>query len=212
MASNVHSNYSYTKENISNSTIRYRFCKKDNPVTFMDIINGFGSTGSGDDFLPVFTSALKDATTQLTAYQWECPPVWPLNKNGQQFEFVTNQCPQLGFAQQDFSSFREHFYANIGQQVCSFKNPSGDCTLVVPLPKQTSHGYLDYKNISTFTENAPLNVQRSLWAKVASELAQGLTSGPKWLSTCGLGVHYLAIRIDDKPKYYSFVEYANMTL
>ena len=31
--------------------------------------------------------------------------------------------------------------------------------------------------------------------------------GTKWLSTHGLGVSYLHVRIDKYPKYYSFTEY-----
>lgn len=32
---------------------------------------------------------------------------------------------------------------------------------------------------------------------------------PRWLSTSGLGVSYLHVRIDSRPKYYSFDEYRN---
>jgi len=32
---------------------------------------------------------------------------------------------------------------------------------------------------------------------------------PRWLSTSGLGVSYLHVRIDKRPKYYSFDEYRN---
>jgi len=34
---------------------------------------------------------------------------------------------------------------------------------------------------------------------------------PRWLNTHGLGVHYLHVRIDEKPKYYSdYPEYAKI--
>ena len=34
---------------------------------------------------------------------------------------------------------------------------------------------------------------------------------PRWLSTSGLGISYLHVRIDKRPKYYSHQEYLTET-
>jgi hypothetical protein len=48
------------------------------------------------------------------------------------------------------------------------------------------------------------------WQKVGEKMEESLLSAnnaPRWLSTSGLGVSYLHVRIDNRPKYYSFDEY-----
>ncbi|CAG8805806.1 20175_t:CDS:2, partial [Racocetra persica] len=81
-----------------------------------------------------------------------------------------------------------------------------DATLIVPMP----HHNLDYKNLSNFTKNAPKEQQIKFWQEVANKLSESLETGtprPRWLSTHGLGVPYLHVRIDNKPKYYSHLSF-----
>ena len=112
---------------------------------------------------------------------------------------------------QNFASFQEHFDKQHGHSVCSFNNIGGDATLVTPLPIRTTNGFLDFKCLSSFVENADHKTQTQLWKVVAIRLSDQLTDGrPRWLSTNGMGVHYLHIRIDSRPKYYSYKVYHNL--
>jgi len=192
-----------------NRVIKYRFKNANNPLTYDDFIE-FLISEKSEAFLKVLTGALKDATSKLSAYLWECAPVSNDTKGTTQFEFTATKSTELSKIKQDFSSFWEHISKNRREYACSFQNIGGDATLIVPIPIGVSQNkYLDYKNISNFTENAELNQRKYFWKKVAIELSKDLESDgkPRWLSTNGLGVHYLHIRIDKKPKYYSFENY-----
>lgn len=197
--------YSYRKESLHHRVRKFTFFKNDViPFTFSDFVTVFKVPSNSYDFLQVFIRSLKEANGELVAYLWECPPVTSLTMNRQQFQFVVTEAPQLAEIRQNYSSFMEHFRRH--KNVCSFTNLGRDATLVVPIPQPG----LDFKNLSHFTKNATLETQYHLWARVARELSLGLKNGssPKWVSTNGLGVYYLHIRIDDHPKYYSFEKYA----
>jgi hypothetical protein len=109
----------------------------------------------------------------------------------------------------DYSSFREHFNRSNDRNVVSFSSLSGD-TLVVPMPKQSYNRTLDYKNLREFSNNASMEQKEKFWQKVGEKMEEKLldaSGSPRWLSTSGLGVSYLHVRIDSRPKYYSFEEY-----
>jgi dihydroneopterin aldolase len=98
------------------------------------------------------------------------------------------------------------------KQTISFPNLEKDGILVIPRKKwsQDLKEFLDYKNLSQFTKNAPEEQQQEFWKKVANKLAEELEknpNAPRWLNASGLGVKYLHIRIDEKPKYYNHDEY-----
>ena len=119
---------------------------------------------------------------------------------------------------QNYSSFNEYFTKDLSDDAVSFPSLGKDAKLVVPTPTKSGNWInnnkerFDYKNISQFTKNAPLKKQYNFWQEVANELEKSLDNSentPKWLSTHGLGIHYLHVRIDSRPKYYSWSEYSN---
>ena len=60
-----------------------------------------------------------------------------------------------------------------------------------------------YATLKDFTDNAPKKQQQELWKLVAKEAKkQSKKFGKVWISTHGLGVPYLHVRISSKPKYY----------
>ena len=85
------------------------------------------------------------------------------------------------------------------QHATSFPNLSGDTVLVVPMPR-TGKSYVTLKD---FTDNAPMKQQQELWKLVAREAKKQVKEfGKVWISTHGLGVPYLHVRISSQPKYY----------
>lgn len=107
----------------------------------------------------------------------------------------------------DSGPFAKHLadIAIAGTCAGNFPNKKKDAILIIPGAKKD----IDYKNISQFTINAPQEQQQKLWQEVANRLSKELekNEAPKWLSTHGLGVHYLHVRIDNHPKYYHFEQY-----
>ena len=82
----------------------------------------------------------------------------------------------------------------------AFPNLSGDTVLVVPMPKKGK----SYATLKDFVDNAPMKQQQELWKLVAKESPKKQVKkfGKVWISTHGLGVPYLHVRIASQPKYY----------
>lgn len=57
---------------------------------------------------------------------------------------------------------------------------------------------------------APFEQVEIFWKKVGEEIHNSIEGVEKWVSTSGLGVHWLHLRIDIKPKYYSYQPYKNL--
>lgn len=80
----------------------------------------------------------------------------------------------------------------------AFSNPTGTCTLVSP-PDQGKN----FAHIGLFYKNASQHEIRALWKKVATEIEKRLKLKKViYVSTHGLGVPWLHVRICDFPKYY----------
>ena len=60
-----------------------------------------------------------------------------------------------------------------------------------------------YATLKDFVDNAPMKQQQELWKLVAKEAKKQVKKfGKVWISTHGLGVPYLHVRISNQPKYY----------
>jgi len=102
---------------------------------------------------------------------------------------------------QDYSPFNEYFFKPKNKYVTSFSNLSGDSILIIPIPNKSKYNYTTLKD---FIDNAPLKQQKAFWIHVAECIIELLKIVDKvYLNTHGLGVYYLHVRLDTKPKYYS---------
>jgi hypothetical protein len=154
----------------------------------------------GDEaFRDAFISILADAP--YPAYFWETPPV-TLATIKRPFEFVQMDSPQLARVRPTPNAFRSYF--DCDKEIVAFSNLGGDAYLVVPCP-QTSDD--TYTHIGAFTTKAPMSQQHALWQAVGRALAQRLNPQPIWVSTSGLGVYWLHIRLDSYPKYYTYTPF-----
>ena len=82
----------------------------------------------------------------------------------------------------------------------AYSNLGGDAALIVPCPREPLSAY---SQISTFARGAPDDQQHQLWVLVAEALKRRLGDRPVWVSTSGLGIYWLHIRLDSTPKYYT---------
>ena len=98
---------------------------------------------------------------------------------------------------QDLKTFEEKFKKE--KYAVSFPNLSGDTILVVPVPRKGKR----FTNMFYFMNNASEIQKKELWKKVAEQAKEFLkTNENVWISTHGLGVNYLHVRICNNPKYY----------
>jgi len=107
----------------------------------------------------------------------------------------TNLLPKI----QDYTPFLEHIKKSKNKYVTSFWNLSGNTRLVIPIPKKNKN----FCTLNEFCKNASKTQQQKFWKKVAIEIKKYKKNHEKvYLSTHGLGVSYLHIRIESTPKYY----------
>lgn len=153
-------------------------------------------------FRAFFISLLADAP--FSAFFWETPALTKATVN-QVFEFVLVDSPQLAFVRADSSAFADRFSAaGENESIVTFPNLRKDALLVVPRPQASTS---TYRHIAAFVREAPEPQKHALWQSVGLALEQRLDEHPLWLSTSGLGVYWLHVRLDSRPKYYSYDPY-----
>jgi len=138
--------------------------------------------------------------TSRTPGRWETPPM-TLQTMDEPFEYVLVPAPELRRTP-DHSAFAEHF-ADARDRITTFPNLSRTSTMIVPTP----HDDRDYAHLGAFLHTAPWGSVHALWKRVAQEVSASLNDQPLWLSTAGLGVPWLHLRIDRRPKYYAHAAY-----
>lgn len=183
----------------SAKVLRYELLNDGRPLSWSNVVDRWQND---QWFRRYFISLLIDAP--YPAYFWETPPVTRATMD-RQFEFVLVDSPQLANVTADQRSFDEHFSAaDPDASVIKFSNIGGDATLIVPCPRGAISAY---SQLSSFARLAPADQQHQFWALVASTLERCLGAERVWLSTSGLGVYWLHIRLDSTPKYYTHQPY-----
>jgi len=155
-----------------------------------------------DSFRTLFTTLLADAPYR--AYLWETPPI-TRSTAARGFEFVLVESPALAGSVPDPEAFAGPFEAaGTGAEVAAFPNLSGDAILVAPCPRSPDDVY---PHLAAFSRTTPAARQRAFWRAVGAAVSERLSDRPLWLSTNGLGVAWLHVRLDSRPKYYAFEAY-----
>ena len=139
---------------------------------------------------------------EFGAYAWECPPV-KKGTTSHPFECVFVSSPLLDTMPPDPQAFAEHFRR--GADVVTFANLGGDAVLVAPCPGGPGS---NFSHLASFTRTASALQQDALWKAVGVAMDRRTGSRLAWLSTAGLGVAWLHVRLDDRPKYYRHLAYA----
>lgn len=152
---------------------------------------------TSDEFRSFFVSLLVEAP--IAAYRWETPPVTATTV-GRDFEFVLLRNDALVRAV-DRAAFADHF---TDDEVVVFANLSGDATMIVPCPVADG---ASYGHLASFVRSAPRAQVHRLWRAVGEVVRAQLGARPVWLSTAGMGVAWLHVRLDSRPKYYGHAPY-----
>ncbi len=140
------------------------------------------------------------AQMPFSAFYWETPPLRADMVN-QHFEFVVIDSLPLAKVSANATPFREQFGAAL---VNSFWNLGADAKLIVPRPLLAER---HYAHLAAFVRSEAREQQDQFWRLVGIEYEAALGEQPRWLSTAGLGVSWLHLRIDSRPKYYRHSPY-----
>jgi hypothetical protein len=122
------------------------------------------------------------------SYFWECDQVDMKNP----FRFAIFDSKTLAKRKQDDNAFKGAINCS-NKLAIAFPSLNTEVILVVPCHKSTA----DYTSLATFSRTAPINQQVAFWKKVGQNIKEG-----DWISTSGLGVAWLHVRIAQRPKYY----------
>lgn len=133
------------------------------------------------------------------AVAWECPAL-SRRSLGDPGRFVVVESPSLARVPPEPDAFAEHF----GQEpVAVFSNLGGSSTLIAPAPD----GGPGFPHLLAFLRTADPTRIDALWRTVAAVALGEVSERPRWLSTAGLGVYWLHVRLDPRPKYYRHAPY-----
>jgi hypothetical protein len=177
---------------------RYVPLRGGSPVRYRDVLRYWQDDES---FRSFFISLL--ATSEFAGYRWETPPV-TAHTAERAFEFVLLDAPEVARSP-DVRAFAEQFKAAAADQaVVTFPNLGNDAVLVVPCPAGPPAAYV---HLASFVRRAPPAQVHELWQRVGAAMESRLSASPTWLSTAGMGVAWLHVRLDARPKYYGYAPY-----
>ncbi len=135
------------------------------------------------------------------ALAWECAPLSRDNAERPMSMHVLPH-PALARAEPDPQPFAEHMAAGAGtERVVWFENFGHDARLVVPCAPKPR---VRFGHLVDFLTHASLAQRDALWSLVGRLACEHLarTDQPVWVSTAGMAVAWLHVRLDLRPKYY----------
>jgi hypothetical protein len=178
---------------------KVRLFENSDSLCFDDVIRDWHGN---HEFRSFYISILKDSP--FDAFFWEHPPLTESNLR-QAYEFVLVNSPQLSSVRADPKPFSREFHSQAySQSIIRFENLGGDAELVVPRPLAAESFYSHFAN---FLRNAPQEQAHQLFVILAETMKNKIGHEPIWISTSGLGVYWLHIRLDKRPKYYTYQPY-----
>ena len=186
-------------ETLDSGRVRRVWPRRDGePLAYADVLRAW----RGDPSFRVFFDELLGAAP-FDAYLWETPPLRRETAE-RPFEFVQVDCPPLARTPPDPGAFAEHFTR--AEAVATFPNLGGDATLIAPAPSRTPE---PWGHLAAFQRTANPAQKHALWHAVGTAAEEQLGDPPRWISTSGLGIAWLHVRVETTPKYYTFVAYRN---
>lgn len=143
------------------------------------------------------------ADIPFAAVLWETPPVTRTTFD-RAFECMLLESSALARMEVDPVPF--HDWIQRGEDVVTFANLGGDAILVAPCARDRDDCY---PHLAAFARKGSESQWHALWRNVALAVEERVaeTSRPLWISTSGLGVAWLHVRLDDRPKYVTHQPY-----
>ncbi len=153
-----------------------------------------------------FRSALiaELAGAPFAAYFWETPPI-TIATSQRPFEYVLTDAPGLASVAPEPRAFSEHFSSDDDADgIVTFSNLGGDATLIAPCPLCPLSSYA---HLAAFVRRAGEAQRHALFAALGAAALSHVSERPLWISTAGMGIYWLHLRLDSRPKYYRHAPY-----
>ena len=186
-------------EMLAGGTRRIAVATGQRRLSFGEVVGGWRDDSNFRDF---FNDLLASASPP--AWFWEMPPL-TRSILGTSFECVQVPSAALAGVRADPAPFAAPFSGCDGVGAVGFANLGGDAWLVAPCPRDDSRSACAH--FADFVRGAPRNQRDALWRMVGESVVQRLGNAPLWVSTSGLGVYWVHVRLDSRPKYYTHAPY-----
>jgi hypothetical protein len=180
---------------LDDQTQHYHISDNNGRLSFASVINYWQTSAT---FRQFYNRALADSP--FPAYFWEHPPL-SMDFLAKDYEFVLVNSPSLANIKASTKPFSAFF--DDQKLVVDFPNLRGDAHLLVPCPDQG----MQFPHLAAFCRTATKAHVDEYWQALGHLLAAQVSREKRWLSTSGLGVYWLHIRWDKRPKYYTFSKY-----
>ena len=154
----------------------------------------FSRWRADEEFRGFWSASLHEVPFE--SYCWECPPATAQCLTPP-FECVFVSSPLLAELPPDPEPFAEHFRPDLS--VATFESLGKDALLVAPCPAGQG---ANFAHLASFLDSATDAQKSDLWQAVGDAVESRIGARPTWLSTAGLGVAWLHVRLDTRPKYY----------
>lgn len=133
------------------------------------------------------------------AIAWELPPLTTASLS-EPFACAVLDHPALARVTADRRPFADHLRGD----VAVFENLGRDALLVAPVPRGPDR---NYAHLMVFLRRAGPDEHAVLFGALARAIRGRLSRERLWVSTAGMGVSWLHLRLDRRPKYYRYRPY-----
>ena len=176
---------------------RFYLLKDENYLTFNEV---FELWQADDNFITFYINTL--INFDYKAFHWEHPCLEEdlLDKK---YECTITKSKRLETASINEEPFKEHIYTN--ESVIDFMNLGKNARLIIPSKKTDKEVY---NHLGKFIRTAPKEQIMEVFKRTGKLVTKEIKENGKiWFNTAGLGVIWLHIRLDTKPKYYKTKKY-----
>lgn len=177
----------------------YQVSMADKPISYGEALQLLAESQAFRHFLSRII-----VESPFKALRWETPAI-SVTTLVKPFEFVLVDSPFL-VTSPDENVFSPYFTEEAEEVTCkAVLNLGRTATLIVPRKLDDAQ---KYAHLKSFLAEAPETQLHALWILVAKTAQAQLNDKPLWISTAGGGVSWLHVRLERKPKYYTFRQYA----
>ncbi len=169
------------------------------PISFNQVIANWNVN---EEFRAFYNHTL--ASAEFESFFWEHPPLTN-SEVERSYECVLVKGGMLNFRKPDVQAFQNYFEED--KHAVTFFNLGKDAELIVPTPEKSNDVY---PHLAQFVRNASSEQIDAFWELVGKTFKSAIGERKKWLSTAGLGVSWLHVRIDNRPKYYRYKEFKEL--
>ncbi|MEM6723630.1 MAG: hypothetical protein AAF598_06300 [Bacteroidota bacterium] len=192
------SNFTFSEDFRSDSSIKYRAFQDGHMLNNLEVMNALKEQVG---FRKAFSALLADCP--FKGIFWECAPMALVNQE-EAFEFVLLDSPTIAQLQAFDGPFQAPFRAEPDPSIAVFQNLGKDATLIAPKAQEPGD---QFAHLLQFIRTATSEQIDQFWGRVGEAMLEVLNQEPTWMSTSGLGVYWLHVRLDTRPKYYQYQPY-----